>query len=66
MVVAVLLSTSDRVMVTAISTARIAHAGMPSVKSTINPAIKAVPPAASSAAPSGIIEPKSTTTGHSM
>jgi hypothetical protein len=63
--VAVLLSMSDSVIVTTISTVRIAQAGQPSVRSRPS-AISAVPPEVSSAAPSGIIEPRSTTTGHSI
>ena len=66
MVVAVLLSTSDSDMVTTIRTVRTTQAGSPSVSPTSAPAINSVPPEVSSAAPSGIIEPKSTITGHSI
>ena len=66
MVVAVLFSTSDRVIVTSISTVSTTHAGSPWANPTSAPAISSVPPELSSAAPNGIIDPSKTTTGHSI
>ena len=64
--VAVLFSTSDSVIVTTISTVRIAQAGQPPVSADQRPGDqRGAARASSSAAPSGIIEPSSTTTGHS-
>ena len=66
MAVAVLFSTSLSVMVTTMSSVSVPQAGQPALIDTSPCARSSVPPDASSAAPRGIIEPSSTTTGHSI
>jgi hypothetical protein len=64
--VAVLLRTSDNVIVTTISTVQ-DRPGRPALgQSAQRPGDQRGAPRGSSAAPSGIIEPSRTTTGHSI
>ncbi len=63
--VAVLFMTSDSVIVTTTRSSNTNPADSPADRSTMPPAISAVPPVASSALPIGIMDPSSTMTGHS-
>ena len=64
--VATLFMMSESVIVTTISTVRMAQAGQPAVWATMVSAISLVPPEFSRAMPSGINEASNTMTGHSI
>src|SRR5210317_1850804 len=63
--VAVLFMTSDNVIVTITRSVKTTTGENPADKSTMLPAINAVPPVDCSAPPIGIMEPSRTMTGHS-